>query len=61
MNDSTAINVIMIAVPFVCALGVYGVLRGRGMQALAAGCICAVAGIVVSALITGILLIRAVG
>jgi hypothetical protein len=60
MNDSTAYSLVMVAIPFIVALILYGVLRGREMDSLIAGCVSVVAGLLVSAIITGIVLVRVV-
>lgn len=56
MSDSTALSLLVTVVPLGIALGVYGLLRSRGMRALTAGCICAAVGVVASFIATAVLL-----
>jgi hypothetical protein len=59
MNSSTLYTIIWIAVPFIAALSVYGMLRNRDRSAVTAGCGAIAAGVVVSLAITAIFVISA--
>lgn len=51
MSD-TLLNLVLIVVPLVVALGIYGILRDREHSAAGAGCLAAAVGLVLVALWT---------
>jgi hypothetical protein len=52
MNTSTLYTLLLIAIPFVAGMAIYGMLRNRERGALAAGCAAITVGLLVSFSIT---------
>jgi hypothetical protein len=60
MNESLVIRTILLVVPFVAGMSVFGMLRQRGVRGTTAGCAAIAAGLLLSFTITGVILLNAI-
>jgi hypothetical protein len=60
METSTLYTLLMLVVPFIVALTVYGLLRSRDRSAVGSGCAAIVVGVIISFTITAIFILTTV-